>query len=166
MSPVVAYVGLGSNLDEPLQQVREALASLAGLARTQLRASSSFYVCTPWGMADQPDFINAVARIGTSLDPQDLLAGLLAIEQQAGRVRNAERWGPRRIDLDLLLYGDQQIAMEGLQVPHPRIAERAFVLLPLAELDPLIVLPGQGRIADLLQRLDLSGCNRLPSPSP
>jgi 2-amino-4-hydroxy-6-hydroxymethyldihydropteridine diphosphokinase len=117
-------------------------------------------------MADQPDFINAVARIGTSLDPQDLLAGLLAIEQQAGRVRNAERWGPRRIDLDLLLYGDQQIAMEGLQVPHPRIAERAFVLLPLAELDPLIVLPGQGRIADLLQRLDLSGCNRLPSPSP
>ena len=165
MIPVIAYVGLGSNLDEPSQRVGEALACIAGLQRTRLLAASSYYRCKPWGILEQPDFINAVVRIETCLDPQALLAGLLTIERNAGRIRNAERWGPRRIDLDLLLYGDQQIEQDGLQVPHPRIAERAFVLLPLAELDPMFALPGQGRIADLLPRVDSSGCERLPLAS-
>lgn len=162
MSPVIAYVGLGSNLDEPLRQVRDALTCIARLPNTRLIERSGFYASAPWGISDQPDFINAAAQIETTLEPQVLLDALLAIEQRAGRVRNAERWGPRQIDLDLLLYGDQRISRDGLQVPHPRIAERAFVLLPLVELDPLIELPAQGRIADLLTRIDTTGCVRLP----
>lgn len=138
---VAAYIGLGANLGNPAQAVRDAIAQLDSLPQTVLLRSSSLYTSAPVD-ATGDDFINAVALIDTSLSPQALLRGLQQIEQAFGRERPF-RNAPRTLDLDLLLYGDHQIDEPGLHVPHPRMSARAFVLLPLLELDPAIVIPGQ-----------------------
>jgi 2-amino-4-hydroxy-6-hydroxymethyldihydropteridine diphosphokinase len=147
-SASVAFVALGSNLDHPAAQVRQAMAELEALPGTRVLRRSSLYRTAPVGKLDQPDFINAVVQIETSLAPADLLAGLLAIEQRHGRQRGG-RNGPRTLDLDLLLYGEQVIDQPGLQVPHPRMHERAFVLVPLGEIAPDALIPGRGAAAVL-----------------
>lgn len=152
------YIGLGSNLADPPAQVETGLRALAQLPRTRLAARSRPYRSMPWGRTDQPTFVNAVARLDTGLEPRELLGQLLAIERRAGREREGARWGPRVLDLDILLYGDCRIAEPGLRVPHPHLHERAFVLVPLAEIAPDLDIPGHGRVADLLARIDASAC--------
>jgi 2-amino-4-hydroxy-6-hydroxymethyldihydropteridine diphosphokinase len=155
---VRAYIGLGSNLDDPIAQVGRALTALARLPRSRLLRHSRLYRTAPWGLRDQPEFVNAVAELETMLAPRELLDASLAIERTHGRRRDAARWGPRTLDLDLLLYGDVQQAEPGLTLPHPFIAERAFVLVPLAELDAGLTIPGLGVVRDLLARADASEC--------
>ncbi len=160
-----AYVGLGSNLDGPAQRVERALHALAGLPQTRLASRSDLFVTAPWGVTEQPSFVNAVAALDTALGAHDLLAALLDIERAAGRVRGTERWGPRVLDLDLLLHGELCLDEPGLQLPHPHLAERAFVLVPLAQVAPDLDVPGYGRVVDLLARTRSSGCRRIDSPS-
>ena len=162
---VAAYIGLGSNLDAPDEQVERALRELQALPRTRLVARSRLYRTAPWGGIAQPDFINAVAQLETGLDAHGLMRALLAIEHRAGRRRDGERNGPRVLDLDLLLYGDRHIADTELQVPHPRLHERAFVLVPLAELAPDLDVPGLGPVRELLARIDMAD-NVVPVQSP
>lgn len=151
---VLAYVGLGSNLEQPLMQVNAALQELSELPASELIARSSLYRSQPVGPADQPDYINAVAALVTQLTAEGLLDALQAMEKRHGRLRDAERWGPRTLDLDLLLYGETVINSPRLQVPHPRMGERAFVLQPLAEiaLEDLYI-PGSGRLHKLLAQV-------------
>lgn len=156
----LAYIALGSNLGDSRQQVLDAMDALAKLPDTRLLQRSHLYRTPPWGVLTQPPFINAAAALDTSLSPHDLLDALLAIEHHAGRVR-AERNGPRTLDLDLLHMDDVQLDDERLTLPHPRIAERAFVLLPLNDIAPDLRLPGQGRVADLLAAADTQGCECL-----
>src|SRR5690606_13399439 len=151
-----AYVGLGSNLAEPATQVRQAVAALAALPQTTLAGCSPFYRTAPVGPQDQPDFINAVAAIDTALAPLALLDALQALEQAAGRER-LRHWGERTLDLDLLLYGDEQIRHPRLSVPHPHMTERAFVLVPLAPLAPPLILPDGRPVADLLRQSNQAG---------
>ncbi|HEY6986435.1 MAG TPA: 2-amino-4-hydroxy-6-hydroxymethyldihydropteridine diphosphokinase [Rhodanobacteraceae bacterium] len=158
MGASVAYIGIGSNLDDPEQRVRDAIAALSRLPRSRLVRASRLFRTPPWGNLTQPDFVNAAAMLETELAPRELLDALLDIECAAGRYRDGARWGPRRIDLDILLYGDRLVAEADLKIPHPHIAERAFVLLPLLDLDEYLSVPGQGRVADLLARLDAAGC--------
>ena len=148
-APVVAHVALGSNLEQPTAQVRKAFEELANLPDTRFLARSSLYRTAPVGKADQPDFINAVASLETGLAAIDLLDALLEIEARHARVRS-EPNAPRTLDLDLLLYGGQVIREARLEVPHPRMHERAFVLLPLAEIAPDLIIPGHGKVVDLL----------------
>ncbi len=156
----LAYVALGSNLGHPRQQVLEAMDALARLPDTRVLRRSSLYRTPPWGVLEQPAFVNAAVQLDTALAPHALLDALLAIEQRAGRVR-AERNGPRTLDLDLLHIDGVQLDDARLALPHPRMAERAFVLLPLHDLAPDLPLPG-GTVAQLLAGLDLAGCERLP----
>ncbi len=158
--PVLAHVGLGSNLEGPRHQIERALGALARLADSRLLGSSSLYASAPMGPADQPDYLNAVAALETSLAPLDLLDALQAIEQIQGRLRG-RRWGPRTIDLDLLLYGNRQIDLPRLQVPHPGIGQRSFVLAPLVEIAADIDIPGQGRACDLLAACNDPSLRRL-----
>lgn len=160
-----AVIGLGSNLQQPLNQVHQAISELAEIAQTRVLQVSSFYRSVPMGPADQPDYINAVAEVETELEAHALLDALQAIEQQHGRAREGERWGPRTLDLDILLYSDAVIADERLQVPHPGLAERAFVLYPLAEILPDIVVPGRGRLGALLEACPDAGLERLKTGS-
>ena len=141
-----AYIGLGSNLDGPVGQIESALDRLSQVADTRLVASSHLYRSAPFGGIEQPDFVNAAATILTQLSPRDLLAELKEIEHIAGRDAGGQRWGPRVIDLDLLVYGATVVDDEDLKVPHPGIAERNFVLLPLRELAPELTIPGLGRV--------------------
>lgn len=161
MSKVLAYVGLGSNLDDPLQQIEKAVAALDALPLTKVRRQSSRYCTAPWGMAAQPDFINAVVELETSLNADDLLDALLDVERKLGRRRDGERWGPRVIDLDLLLHGDQSLRSDRLELPHPRMADRAFVLVPLAEIACDLEIPGLGTAAERLAMIDTSTCRML-----
>jgi 2-amino-4-hydroxy-6-hydroxymethyldihydropteridine diphosphokinase len=154
----IVYIGLGSNLADPRAQVEGGLRALAGLADTRLVRRSRLYRSAPWGRADQPEFVNAVAELDTTLTPQSLLDALLAIERQAGRERDATRWGPRVLDLDVLVYGDLVIDMPGLHVPHPHLHERVFVLMPLCEIAPGLQIPGKGRVEVLLAQLDSATC--------
>lgn len=147
---VRAYVGVGSNLDDPARHVREALDALDALPDTRVAARASLYRSAPVGRLDQPDFVNSVAALDTALPPGQLLDALLAIEARHGRVRS-ERNAPRTLDLDLLLYGDRCSRDASLTLPHPRLHERAFVLLPLAEIDAEVHVPGQGRVRELLR---------------
>ena len=158
---VPAYVALGSNLDDPRAQVEGALAALADLPDTRLVLCSSLYRTRPFGPVAQPDFVNAVAGVLTQLDPAALLAQLKALEARLGRERPVVRWGPRRIDLDLLVHGAARIAEPEFEVPHPGVAERAFVLVPLAEIAPDLAVPGRGRVRDLLVRVDSADLERL-----
>lgn len=144
-----AYIGLGSNLDNPASQIREAFAELARLPSSHLLAHSSLYRSAPMGHTDQPDFINAVALIETVLAPHDLLKALLEIERLHGRVREYLN-APRTLDLDILMYDGLQWNEDYLILPHPRMHQRAFVLQPLQEIAPNCHIPGRGSIADLL----------------
>lgn len=155
------YVGLGSNLDDPQSQVTQALLELGRLPHTRLDAQSSLYVSAPLGPQDQPEYINAVARLQTTLMPLALLDELQAIEQTHRRVRQ-QRWGPRTLDLDILLFGDRVIDLPRLQVPHPHMHSRVFVLRPLAEIEAAIVLPGSGDVGRLLQECDDLNLRQLP----
>jgi 2-amino-4-hydroxy-6-hydroxymethyldihydropteridine diphosphokinase len=157
----LAYIGIGSNLDDPERQVRAAIDALMRLPRTRFGRASRLYRTAPWGNADQPAFVNAAAVLSTALPPRELLDALLAIERTRGRERAGERWGPRVIDLDILVYGDARIDEPGLHVPHPHSGERAFVLLPLADLDPELEIPGLGPVRALLERVDATGCSVL-----
>jgi 2-amino-4-hydroxy-6-hydroxymethyldihydropteridine diphosphokinase len=140
---VKAFIGLGSNLGEREAMIRLALDDLARLPETQLVRASSLYDTEPVGDTEQPNFLNAVAQVETALSPRQLLWNLLLIEKRLGRVRTRP-WGPRTIDLDLLLYGSEVVDEPDLQVPHPELTRRSFVLVPLVELDPLLVHPVTG----------------------
>ncbi|WP_199100856.1 2-amino-4-hydroxy-6-hydroxymethyldihydropteridine diphosphokinase [Dyella sp. ASV21] len=157
-----AYVALGSNLGDARAQVLGAFEALARLPGTRLVARSALYLTPPWGVLDQPPFVNAAAQLETALPPHELLDQLLAVERAAGRIRDGQRWGPRTLDLDVLHMQGVSLDDERLQLPHPRIHERAFVVLPLFDLAPDLRLPGQGRVADLLAALDIAGIERLP----
>jgi 2-amino-4-hydroxy-6-hydroxymethyldihydropteridine diphosphokinase len=147
---VIAYIGLGSNLGEREATLREALTRLGELDGVAVVAVSSFRETDPVGNVDQPRFVNGAAEIETKLGPRELLDRLLEVERSLGRDRSREeRWGPRTVDLDLLLYGDETVGEPGLEVPHPRLAERTFVLEPLVELDPGLRLPDGRALRDL-----------------
>jgi 2-amino-4-hydroxy-6-hydroxymethyldihydropteridine diphosphokinase len=160
-SPITAFIALGSNLGDPAGQIRSALRALDKLPDTRLLRQSSFYRNPPAGYLDQPEFVNAVAEIETRLAPRDLLEQLLAIERAHGRVRDFPN-GPRTLDLDILLYGERTVREPGLTIPHPRMLERAFVLVPLVEIAPETVVPGGARISDLVRGVDASSMIKLP----
>lgn len=157
---VAAFIGLGSNLENPQAQVRAALAALGDLHESRLVSSSSLYRTAPVGILEQPDFINAVARVDTTLVARDLWAGLLEIERAHNRVRGAKN-GPRTLDLDLLLYGDLIIDEPDLTIPHPRMHLRAFVLAPLAEIAPDVTIGHRGSAAALLAGMPVDGVSKL-----
>lgn len=154
------FVGLGGNVGDSESLLRGALREIAAMPGTSLVATSSFYRSKPIGKTDQRDFINAVARLKTEMPPRKLLVELHRIETRNGRVRD-EKNGPRTIDLDLLLYGDSVLDEPGLTLPHPRMHERAFVLLPLCELAPKITIPGRGNAMNLLASLPNQGVIKL-----
>jgi 2-amino-4-hydroxy-6-hydroxymethyldihydropteridine diphosphokinase len=156
-----AYVGLGSNLGHPVAQLRGALAALGGLPGTRLVARSALYRNPPMGPPDQPEYVNAVAALLTTLTAGELLRALQQIESDFGRKRGEQRWGPRTLDLDLLLYGDLQLASDELILPHPGLATRPFVLIPLSEIAPALRLPGGKLIASLVTAVGDSGLERL-----
>ena len=154
---VIAFVGLGGNLGEPVATLGAALQALGEMQGTRLLRASRLYRTPAWGLEQQPDFINAVAMLETHLSAQALLESLFAIERQHGRVREAElRWGPRTLDLDLLLYGDALIDEPGLRVPHPHLHERAFALLPLLEIAADVEIPGRGLARNAVSLLEKS----------
>lgn len=155
------YIGLGANLTEPVAQLQRAVQALTQLPSSQLCQVSRFYSSKPMGPQDQPDYVNAVAALDTTLSATELLAALQQIEQQQGRQRKAERWGPRTLDLDILLYGQQQIATPTLTVPHYGMAQREFVLYPLADIAPDLVLPNGTTLTQLLQQVPLNGLQPL-----
>jgi 2-amino-4-hydroxy-6-hydroxymethyldihydropteridine diphosphokinase len=168
---IAATLGLGGNLGDPVAAFATALARLRAHDAVELKAASSVWRTAPWGKLDQPEFRNMAVLIETSLSADDLLSLCLDIERQSGRERR-ERWGPRTLDIDILTYGGEVIDQPGLQIPHPRIAERAFVLAPLAEIAPGIMIGGRS-VADLLMAiasqeasLDEDGTHRLRAASP
>ncbi|MCK5639384.1 MAG: 2-amino-4-hydroxy-6-hydroxymethyldihydropteridine diphosphokinase [Gammaproteobacteria bacterium] len=161
-NPVCAYVGLGSNLQSPQQQLEQALDALARIPGTRLLQASSLYRSAPMGPQDQPDYLNAVAALETTLTPHELLDQLQSIETAQGRVRGATRWGARTLDLDLLLYGNETINNERLVVPHPGMKERSFVLYPLYEIAPGLLLPSGETLASLLDNCPREGLKVLP----
>ncbi len=153
--PVDAYIALGANIDDPRAHIAGALGELQALAAGEPLQASSLYRSAPWGYAEQPDFFNAVARLRTVLAAPLLMRELIAIEARHGR-RRSFRNAPRPLDLDIILYGDESIALPELTIPHPRMHERGFVLLPLAEIAPHLIVPGRGRLADLVAACDRS----------
>lgn len=161
---VRAYVGLGGNLGDPERTLPAAFKALAAIADTDCLRTSRLYRTAAWGREDQPAFINAVAELETTLDARTLLVALLGIERKFGRDRAADgsdRWGPRILDLDLLLFGTQVIVEPGLHVPHPHMHERAFVLVPLLEIAPDLEIPGRGRARDLPAAMAAEGIEAL-----
>lgn len=159
-TPAIAYVALGANLGDPARQVRQALRELEQVGDTRVTAHSSLYRTAPAGFPDQPDFVNAVAQLETGLAPRALLDALFEIENLHGR-RRGQANAPRTLDLDLLLYDSLTIDQPGLQVPHPRLHQRGFVLVPLAEIAADAMVPGQGRVGELLKRVDRAGVEPL-----
>ncbi len=155
------YLGLGSNLADPQGQLKAAQASLEALPQSHWVAISSLYVSKPMGPQDQPDYTNAVACLDTQLTPLALLQHTQRIEQQQGRVRKADRWGPRTLDIDILLFGDLILELAELQVPHYGMKERSFVLYPLAELAPDIVHPDGTPLRTLLEQVPMDDLRRL-----
>ncbi|HEL3862862.1 2-amino-4-hydroxy-6-hydroxymethyldihydropteridine diphosphokinase [Stenotrophomonas sp. B2] len=154
----LAWIGLGANLGDAAATVRAAIAALDALPDTRRSQASRLYATPAWGNEDQPPFVNAVASVETRLPASGLLRAMLELERHFGRVRDpAVHWGPRALDLDLLLYGAQVLDEPGLQVPHPYLHERAFVLVPLAEIAPDLAIPGHGRVRDAVMRVDACG---------
>ncbi len=151
------YLGLGANLDAPLQQLQQAVTALSQLPQSQLAAVSSFYGSKPMGPQDQPDYVNAVAALDTTLPAETLLNELQRIELEQGRQRKDDRWGPRTLDLDILLYGEEILATPRLTVPHYGMHQREFVLYPLLELAPLLHIPGLGALADIAKQVPRNG---------
>ena len=161
-APVIAFVGLGGNLGEPVATLGAALQALGEVQDTRLLRASRLYRTPAWGLEQQPDFINAVAMLETRLTAQALLQSLFVIERKHGRMREAElRWGPRTLDLDLLLYGDALIDEPGLRVPHPHLHERAFALLPLLEIAADVEIPGRGLARNAVSLLEKSNIQSL-----
>ncbi len=161
------FVGLGSNRDGPPRQLALAVQALSSLRQTRLMAASPQYWTDPFGDEQQADFLNAVVELETALEPLTLLRKLQRIEDAQGRIRDPERrWGPRTLDLDLLLFDHRVLRMKDLIVPHPRLAQRAFVLVPLADLAPGLDVPTLGRVSALLARLDRSGVRPANLPRP
>lgn len=159
----LAAVALGANLGDAAASVRAALEALHRLPDTTLLRASRLYRSAAWGVTAQPDFINAAALLETALAPRDLLQALLRLERRFGRTRRpGERWGPRTLDLDLLLYGEQVVDEPGLRVPHPHLHERAFALLPLLEAWPGAVIPGIGPAHALADAMAGAGIQALP----
>lgn len=158
---VQVFIALGANMAQPAKQVRRAIALLCLLPHTRLVKTSSFYSTTPVGYLEQADFINAVVEISTVLSARELLESLLAIESALGRERQFPN-GPRTIDLDILLHGDSRVDQSELTVPHPRMHERAFVLVPLTEIAPDVIIPGHGLARDLLPSVADQSLKRLP----
>ncbi|MNM53530.1 2-amino-4-hydroxy-6-hydroxymethyldihydropteridine pyrophosphokinase [compost metagenome] len=156
------YIGLGSNLAEPRQQLENALAALGDIAQTRLAGVSHLYISDPLGPPDQPRYVNAVAALDTELEPLALLDALQKIELEQGRVRKDERWGPRTLDLDILLFGERLIDEPRLRVPHYHMQARAFVLYPLADLAPDLHLPDGRVLAEMLAACPFEGLERLP----
>lgn len=155
MSGVRAWIGLGGNREDSPVLLREALMRLAAAPGVELLRRSATYRSPPWGAEDQPDFVNAVAELETTLAPRDLLRLLLAVETGLGRDRSGEsRWGPRCIDLDLLTYGEVRLRSKELELPHPRMHLRAFVLVPLLQLEPGFRIPGRGPAAECLRNIN------------
>jgi len=157
---VLAYIGLGSNLQNPSQQLYSARTGITALAHVKELAFSCLYQSLPMGPQDQPDYVNAVMAVATTLAPLELLRGLQSIENNHGRIRG-ERWGARTLDLDILLYGDNIIALPDLTVPHSGLTERAFVLYPLYEIAPKLTIPNKGKLIDLLANCTLAGLKKL-----
>lgn len=155
----MVYVGLGSNIDCPITRITQAIEQLNTLPGTMVLKSSSLYQTKPWGILDQADFINAVVKLQTNLSARDLLSRLLALEQFHGRERR-ERFGPRTLDCDILLYGEQRIEEEGLIVPHPFMHDRVFVLVPLAEIEQELVFNGK-TLNDWMLQLDKTQVKKL-----
>ncbi|CAL1240294.1 2-amino-4-hydroxy-6-hydroxymethyldihydropteridine diphosphokinase [Candidatus Methylocalor cossyra] len=155
--PVTAYLGLGANLGQPEATVRAARRAVGALPEVRETAFSSLYRSAPLGPPDQPDYVNAVMAVVTRRAPLDLLDALQAVEAAFGRVRDGVRWGPRSLDLDLLLYGREIIAEARLTVPHPGLSEREFVLYPLYEIAPDLDIPGLGPLVELVRRCPRRG---------
>jgi 2-amino-4-hydroxy-6-hydroxymethyldihydropteridine diphosphokinase len=155
--PVLVYIGLGGNLGDAVGRLRLARRAINAIAGVREMAFSSLYRSAPMGPADQPEYLNAVMAVATTLAPLDLLRELQAVETAFGRVRIGERWGPRTLDLDILLYGSETLSGERLTVPHPGLAEREFVLYPLQEIAPDLEIPGKGRLADLVRQCPRRG---------
>lgn len=161
-----AFIGLGANLGDPAGQIERALDAIAGLPSTTLVKRSGLYLSRPMGPADQPDYVNAVAQVDTGLPAAELLTALLAIERGQGRQRCADqRNGPRTLDLDLLLYADLVCDEPALTLPHPGAHQRDFVLVPLAEIAPQVLIPGRGQVGDLLAGCIDHGLRRLVRPA-
>lgn len=159
---LIVYIGLGSNLNQPIRQIRQARASISRLANVSEQTFSSLYRSDPLGPSGQPSYINAVMAVTTDLPPLELLSCLQAIEQEQGRVRGPERWSPRTLDLDLLIYGRCCMRSKRLILPHYAIAERPFVLYPLAEIaPPHLLIPGKGLLKELLLRCPWQGLEKL-----
>ena len=158
-----AFVGLGSNLARPRQQIEQALEAMGQISDTQLVRCSSLYASKPMGPHDQPDYVNAVVELATGLSPHELLDALQAIEQRQGRVRKEQRWGPRTLDLDILLFADLQFSDERLTIPHYGLCQREFVVLPLLEIAPTLSLPDGRRLASIATQLDRNGLAILSS---
>lgn len=157
-APVLAYVGLGGNVGAAAVVLRDAMIALDALPKTRLLRASKLYRTPAWGQREQQDFVNAVALLETQLDARALLDALLGVEREFGRERaGSERWGPRTLDLDLLLFGAARIDEPGLRVPHPHLHERAFALVPLLEIAPAIQIPGRGAAGDALSTLATDG---------
>jgi len=161
-APVRVYIGLGGNLGDIEATLSQALLALDMIPQTTVRHHSKFYRTPAWGKTDQPPFLNAVAELRTRLAPRVLLEHLLAIEQRFGRVRgDSGKWGPRALDLDMLVYGEERLDEPGLHLPHPYLRQRAFVLVPLAEIAADLVVPEQGKVSDLLAAVDSSAIEAL-----
>lgn len=160
LGELTAYIGLGSNLDGPIEHVQRALRELDELTQTRLVIASNLYRSDPMGPVGQPDYINAVAAVQTRLDAEALLSELQCLEAQHKRVRR-EHWGPRTLDLDLLLYGNDTIHTQRLVVPHSGLAERNFVLIPLFEIAPDLILPDNRPLAELVKHCSQAGLKRL-----
>lgn len=156
-----AYIGLGSNLQSPVDQIKSARVAICAVANVKELAFSNMYASSPMGPQNQPDYVNAVMVVATTLLPLELLNELQAIERVHGRIRGEQRWCARTLDLDLLLYGDAIIDLPELTVPHPGIAERPFVLYLLQECAPDLVIPGKGKLADLIAQCPFDGLRRL-----
>ena len=152
-STIIAYIGLGSNLSKPIEQVKSAIDNIANIAQSRISAVSSLYLSKPMGPQDQDDYINAVLALETSLSAIELLDALQAIENAAGRVRKENRWGARILDLDIILFGNEIINTQRLTIPHYGMCEREFVLLPLAEITPELVLPSGQSVKLLSQKI-------------
>lgn len=164
MNGVAAFVALGSNLEDPVSQLQAGLRALAALPDTRVTAVSPFYRSAAVGYRDQPDFVNGVAALETALSPRALLDALLAIERSRGRVRAFPN-APRTLDLDIIAYADRVVEEAGLVIPHPRMHERAFVVVPLADIAPDAIIPGRGRVSELLANVDRQSVARVESAS-
>lgn len=155
-----AYIALGSNLEDPIAQIEQAILNLSQIPKTVLRMKSSLYRTPPWGITDQPEFVNAVVKIETGCSPYTLLENLQIIEKNQKK-KKTEKWGPRTIDCDLILYGNEIIESALLTVPHPRMFTRGFVMVPLAEISPTLIFPRGESITDLLVQCDCAGIEKL-----